>query len=140
MRNKSEQIVRAFCDAWGDGKTEKPDVDAIIDMFAEDGEWHLWVPGGPLIKGRPALRAEILRQCEFSTFLHCGIKEVVANESVVFTERVDHFTMHNIRVEHALTAIYRVDANGKISSWKEYFDVADVAKQLSVAPEEVMLG
>jgi limonene-1,2-epoxide hydrolase len=140
MPQKAEQIVREFCDAWGDGKTRTPNVDKIIDMFAEDGEWRLWVPKGPLIKGRAALRAEIERQCGFSTYLQCGVVKMVSSGSVVVTERVDHFTMHDVRVEHALIAIYELDADGKIASWREYFDTADIAAQLGMNPDEVIGG
>ena len=140
MPKTAEQIVREFCDAWGDGKTRTPKIDLIIEMFAEDGEWRLWLPGGPVIKGRAALRAEIERQCEFSTYLQCGITKIVASGSTVVTERVDHFTMHDIRVEHALMAIYDLDAEGKITSWREYFDTADIAAQLGMSPDKVMDG
>jgi limonene-1,2-epoxide hydrolase len=59
MSTRAEQIVLEFCNAWGDGATARPDVDKIIDMLAEDGEWQLWVPAGPVFKGRAALRAEM---------------------------------------------------------------------------------
>jgi limonene-1,2-epoxide hydrolase len=140
MAEKEERIVREFCNAWGDGATAKPDVDKIISIFAEEGEWQLWVPAGPIIKGRGALRAEIERQLGFSSFMHCGIRKMISSGQNVVTERVDHFTMHGIRVEHALMAIYELDAAGKITAWREYFDTADIGKQLGMNPEAVISG
>jgi limonene-1,2-epoxide hydrolase len=140
MSTKEERIVLEFCDAWGDGATARPDVDKIIGMFAEDGEWQLWVPAGPTIKGRAALCAEINRQLGFSSFMHCGIKKMLSSGQNVVTERVDHFTMHGIRVEHALMAIYEIDGSGKITAWREYFDTADIGKQLGMNPEAVIGG
>jgi limonene-1,2-epoxide hydrolase len=140
MSTKEEQVIREFCDAWGDGATARPDVEKIIEMFAEDGEWQLWVPAGPTFKGRAALRAEIDRQCGFSSFMHCGIVQILSSGRNVVTERVDHFTMHGVRVEHALMAIYEIDGQGKIAAWREYFDTADIAKQLGMAPEAVIAG
>jgi limonene-1,2-epoxide hydrolase len=140
MSNKEEQIVLEFCAAWGDGVAAPPDIDKIISMFAEDGEWQLWVPGGPTIKGRAALRSEITRQCGFSSLMHCGITKMISSGSTVVTERVDHFNMHGVRVEHALMAIYELDAGGKITSWREYFDTADIGKQLGMQPEAVIGG
>jgi limonene-1,2-epoxide hydrolase len=137
---KEELIVREFCDAWGDGTTARPDVNRIIGMFAEEGVWQLWVPGGPTVKGRAALRAEIDRQCGFSTFMHCGITKIISSGPIVATERVDHFTMHGIRVEHALMAIYEIDADGKVAAWREYFDTADIGRQLGMSPEAVIGG
>ena len=140
MPQKEQQIVLEFCNAWGDGATARPDVNKIISMFAEDGVWQLWVPGGPTIKGREALRSEIDRQCGFSTFMHCGITKMISSGSIVATERLDHFTMRGIRVEHALMAIYEIDAGGKIAAWREYFDTADIGKQLGMRPEAVITG
>ena len=140
MSEKEERIVVEFCQAWGDGDTARPDIDKIIGMFAEHGEWQLWIPAGPTFKGRAALRAEIDRQCGFSTFMHCGITRIVSSGRYVVTERVDHFTMHGIRVEHALMAIYEIDADGKIAAWREYFDTADIGKQLGMLPEAVIAG
>jgi limonene-1,2-epoxide hydrolase len=140
MSTNAEQIVLEFCNAWGDGATPRPDVDKIIDMLAEDGEWQLWVPAGPVFKGRAALRAEIDRQCGFSSFMHCGVTRILSGGRSVVTERIDHFTMHGIRVEHALMAIYEIDTTGKIALWREYFDTADIAKQLGMRPEAVIAG
>jgi limonene-1,2-epoxide hydrolase len=137
---KEELIVREFCDAWGDGATARPDVNKIISMFAEDGVWQLWVPAGPTFKGRAALRSEIDRQCGFSTHMHCGITKIISSGQIVVTERVDHFTMHGIRVEHALMAIYEIDADGKVAAWREYFDTADIGRQLGMRPEAVIGG
>src|SRR3546814_18040028 len=63
--------------AWGEGKVEKPDPDTIAGHFATEGEWHLWVPG-QVVQGREAIRAEIERQREFSTFMECGIVKLVS--------------------------------------------------------------
>jgi len=135
----SERIVREFCAAWGDGKLEKPDPDTIADFFAVEGEWHMWVPG-QVVRGREAIRAEVHRQREFSTFMQCGIVKLIADGTTVMTERLDHFTMRGVRVSHALVAVYDLDAQGKILSWREYFDTADLGKQLGMQPEAVIAG
>lgn len=135
----AEKIVRDFCAAWGEGKVEKPDPDIIAGYFATEGEWHLWVPG-QVVQGREAIRAEIERQREFSTFMECGIVKLVSAGLTVMTERLDYFTMHGVRVSHALVAVYDLDAEGKILSWREYFDTADLGKQLGMQPEAVIAG
>lgn len=140
MATKQEEIVREFCAAWGDGKTAVPDIDKIVDMFAPDGEWQLWVPGGDTIKGRDAIRKEIERQIQFSSYMQCGINKIISAGSVVMTERVDHFTMRDIRVEHALVAVFELDEAGKIKSWVEYFDTADLGQQLGMKPEDIIAG
>jgi limonene-1,2-epoxide hydrolase len=140
MPDRHERIVRAFCAAWGDGKTRRPDIDKIVSLFAPDGEWQLWVPTGKVIRGQEALRKEVERQCGFSTYMRRGVTKIVAASSTVVTECVDHFTMRGIRVENALMAIYELDGNGKIRSWRQYFDTADLARQLGMQPGDVIDG
>lgn len=135
-----EEIVTEFCAAWGDGQKTGPDIDKIVEMFAEDGEWVLTVPNGPTIKGRSAIRAEIERQAQFVSHMQCGILKMISSDATVVTERLDHFTMHGKRIAHALTAIYELDDSGKILSWREYFDTADMAQQLGMKPDEVVAG
>src|ERR1700760_1959281 len=125
MSEQVEDIVKRFCDAWGTDEAPTPDVDLIVDMFAEQGEWVLWVPGGPTITGRAAIRAEIERQLTFSSDMRCGITRITSAGSTVMTERLDHFTMRDVRVAHALVAVFDLDDAGKILSWREYFDTAD---------------
>lgn len=138
--NNLAEIVKEFCAAFGDGRQAAPDVDKLLGMFAEDGEWVLIVPGGPTIKGRDAIRAEFDRQKEFASYMHCEILRLVASGSTVVTERLDNFTMHDRRINHALTAVFDFDDEGKIVSWREYFDMADMAQQLGIKPDDVIAG
>src|SRR3546814_593065 len=103
-------------------------------------DWSSDVCSSDLVQGREAIRAEIERQREFSTFMECGIVKLVSAGLTVMTERLDYFTMHGVRVSHALVAVYDLDAEGKILSWREYFDTADLGKQLGMQPEAVIAG
>jgi len=140
MVKNAEAIVTQFCDAWGTDAAPVPNVDLIVEMFAEQGEWVLWVPGGPTITGRAAIRAEIDRQLTFSSNMRCGTTRMTSSGSTVMTERLDHFTMRGIRVAHALVAVFDLDDTGKILSWREYFDTADIGRQLGMAAEAVIDG
>jgi limonene-1,2-epoxide hydrolase len=138
IAGQAESIVREFCAAWGDGEVASAPVDKIVAMFAEQGEWQVCVPSGKVIKGREAIRAEIVHQSAFSTYMQCGIQKIVSTGSLVVTERVDHFTMGGKRVEHALVAMYDLDEHGKIVSWREYFDISDLARQLGLKAEDLL--
>src|SRR3546814_14346129 len=85
-----EQFIADFCDAWGDGTLEKkPNIEKILSMMAEDAEWQLWVPGGPVVKGKQALREEIERQIRIATNTKCNIVNVLSNDRMVMPERSD---------------------------------------------------
>ena len=133
MGTTEEAVVTEFMDAWGDGHRRDPDIEKIMTMLSDDIVWQLWVPGGPTLRGRDAIRADIERQLGFATFMRCGPVHVASTGGVVFTERTDEFRSRDLVVEHHLVAVFEVDDDGKISGWREYFDPEDVNRQLREA-------
>lgn len=132
-----EQIVRTFMDAWGDGTQAEPDIETIMSMFAEDAQWQLWVPGGPTLRGKAAIRKDIVRQTTWARFMRCGTLHLASVGPVVITERLDSFVSNGVTIQHALVAVFEVDADGHISQWREYFDTKDVERQLAAAAVDV---
>ena len=133
MGTREELIVREFCDAWGQGRRD-PDVEKIVSMFAPDGYWQLYMPSGPKIQGRAALRAEVLRQMSYVDKPECNIVHVFSSDDTVVTERRDYFTKNGVRALHYLTAIFELDGAGLITAWREYFDTYDLAQQTKSDP------
>jgi limonene-1,2-epoxide hydrolase len=131
-----EAFIRDFLDAWGDGESD-PDSSRILEAFAEDAEWQLWVPGGPTLKGREAIGKDIERQLRFCNRMKCGLVSISSTDTQVMTERHDTFVAGGVTVDHHLMAVYDLDADGKIVGWREYFDVNDVDRQLKLAKAEV---
>ena len=134
MAAEAVEVVTRFMAAWGDGTQEEPDIETIISMFTEDAVWQLWIPGGPVLQGREAIRADIARQLRFATFMRCGPTNIASNDAgVVITERLDNFVTKGKTVEHHLVAVFEVTPEGLISAWREYFDPEDVNRQLREA-------
>lgn len=133
MGQKQERIVREFLDAWGD-ETRRPDVEKIVSMFAPDGHWELYVPGGPVIRGRDALRAEIGRQLGYVEWSRCGLRRLWSDDRSVVTERADRFGRGGKTVNHALMAVFELDGDGLITAWREYFDTWDLSRQTGADP------
>jgi limonene-1,2-epoxide hydrolase len=128
-----EEKVRAFCAAWGDGSDEsRPDVEAILAMMAEDAEWQLWVPGGPVVRGKEALREEIVRQMAFATNNKCNEVNIVSNDRMVMQERSDTAIIMGRPCPHQMVAIYEFDDEGLISRWREYLDMADLTNKMGI--------
>jgi limonene-1,2-epoxide hydrolase len=133
MNQRNEDFVREFCSAWGDGTLEtKPDVEKILSMMSEDAEWQLWVPGGPVVQGRGALREEINRQTRFATNNKCNIVNVLSNDTMVMQERSDTAIILGKPCPHQMVAIYELDENGLIKRWREYLDMADLTRKMGV--------
>jgi limonene-1,2-epoxide hydrolase len=130
MGRKQEDFVAEFCAAWGDGSSErKPDVEKILSMMSEDAQWQLWVPGGPTIRGRDALRQEIHRQMRFATNNKCNIVNVVSSDNMVMQERSDYAIIRGRPCPHQMVAIYELDEAGLIRRWREYLDMADLMRK-----------
>lgn len=136
MGQKQEDIIRDFLAAWGD-EQHRPDVERIVSMFAPDGQWVLYVPNGPVIRGRAALRAEINRQLGYVSWTECGLVHIMSDDRRVITERADRFCKNGRVVQHALMAVYELDADGLITEWREYFDTFDLARQSGSTPGQL---
>lgn len=132
MGAAQEAIVREFLDAWGDGTAEtRPDVDKILSMLTEDAEWQLWVPGGPVIRGRAALREEIGRQMGFAGSNKCNIVHMLSDDRMVMTERADDATIDGRPCPHQMVAVYELDERGLIAKWREYLDMMDLQAKMA---------
>jgi limonene-1,2-epoxide hydrolase len=128
-----EKFIQEFCEAWGDGSLEKkPEVERILSMMSEDAEWQLWVPGGPIVRGRAALREEIHRQMRIATNNKCNIVNVLSNDKMVMQERSDSAVILGRPCPHQMVAIYELDDAGLIKRWREYLDMADLTRKMGV--------
>jgi limonene-1,2-epoxide hydrolase len=133
MGKVQEDIIRTFCAAWGDGSdASRPDVNTIMSMMTEDAEWQLWIPGGPVIKGKAALRAEIERQMEFATNNKCNEVNILSSDNMVMQERSDTAIIFGRPCPHQMVAIYELDDTGLIERWREYLDMADLTAKMGV--------
>jgi limonene-1,2-epoxide hydrolase len=113
-----------------DGTFEtKPNVEKILSMMSDDAEWQLWVPGGPTIRGREALRREIHRQMRFAPNNKCNIVNVLSSDTMVWQERSDTAIIRGRPCPHQMVAIYELDEAGLIKRWREYLDMADLMRK-----------
>ena len=104
-------------------------------MMAPDAQWRLWVPGGPLVQGRDALRAEINRQIAYSGHNKCNTVHAVSNNRVVVQERSDWALLLGRPCPHQMIAIYELDDDGLIIRWREYINMADLDRKRGVKAE-----
>ncbi|NHN38265.1 nuclear transport factor 2 family protein [Pseudomaricurvus alcaniphilus] len=137
MAQEQEDFIREFCDLWGDGTAEtRPQVERILGMMADDAEWQLWVPGGPVFKGKAALREEIERQMSFASHNKLNIINIVSSDRIVMTERSDYAVVRGVPMPHSMVAVYELNEDGLISAWREYLDTADLAQKSGTSPQQ----
>ena len=117
------QTVRDFCAAW-----EARDQQRILDAFAEDGVYHN-MPMPPA-KGKDAIKGLLAMILTPASDVKFEIKHIAANGDAVLTERVDTFRIGERDVTLPVMGVFEV-RDGKISAWRDYFDLATWTKQTS---------
>jgi limonene-1,2-epoxide hydrolase len=118
-------VVHRFCAAWADG-----DLDAIVAFFTDDAVYHN-IPMAP-VSGRDAIRATIAGFTGSVEKVEFRVLNIAAAGSVVLTERVDVFTFPGNSLELPVMGTFEVTA-GKISAWRDYFDLNQFMSQLPSA-------
>jgi limonene-1,2-epoxide hydrolase len=119
----AEQVVRDFCAAFG-----KHDAEALRPFFTDDVIYHN-IPMDPAvgIDDTIAFINGFFAMCESMAIetLHQSVRD-----NVVLTERVDTFTIGGNEAPLPVMGAFEI-RDGKISAWRDYFDMAQVTKMLS---------
>lgn len=115
--SRNSEIVSAFTKAWAEG-----DVEKIMSFFTDDAV-YLNVPIPPEHRGKAAIRRAIegffgmARAIEFRVHY-----QGESADGVVFNERTDCLDTGAKRVELPVAGIFEL-RDGKISAWRDYFDM-----------------
>lgn len=115
------------------------DIGKVRAALADDARYQPVVPLSEPVSGADAICAELERQYKIYADCECNLLNIASNGKTVFTERVDkcrQLADDSVTVVH-VTGVFDVDANDKITWWREYWDVLDIADQIGV-PAEVM--
>jgi limonene-1,2-epoxide hydrolase len=113
---EAERIVNRFLAAW-----ERADVDELLDYFSDDARWQPG-PMKPAV-GKPALRESMVEWLAGARGLKAEVHHTVSNGSLVMHERTDRFTLGSREFATPVAAAFTVD-NGRITAWREYFDMS----------------
>jgi limonene-1,2-epoxide hydrolase len=119
----AERVVRDFCATF-----EKHDAEALRPFFTDDVVYHN-MPMDPAVGADDAVAfiAGFFAMCESMVIetLHLAVRG-----NVVLTERVDTFTVGQIVAPLPVMGTFEI-RDGKISAWRDYFDLTQITKALS---------
>jgi limonene-1,2-epoxide hydrolase len=118
------QIVTDFCNA-----VPRRNVEELVGFFSADAVYHN-IPIAP-VRGRDAIAATLRGFLDPSTEAGFEVLAIAAVGGKVLTERVDRFTIDGKQIALPVMGAFEVDAQGKISAWRDYFDLAQFTKQMS---------
>lgn len=119
-----QQVVEAFVESWN-----RMDFDAVMAALSPDIYYHN-IPMDPVEGWDNVARylrgAWIFSECDWR------MVNISAAGDTVLTERVDAFVINGHKVALPLMGTFVV-TDGKISHWRDYFDLADYQRQLKAA-------
>ena len=116
LAQRNERIIHEFCDAW-----RRMDTAAIVDAFAPNIVYHN-IPLAPL-EGVEACRTFITEFFKVAEGIEFHIHSLRALDDLVVTERTDVFTLGGKEIALPIAGFFDIDENGKISGWRDYFDL-----------------
>lgn len=117
------EVVRSFCQA-----VARRDVEELVGFFTEDAIYHN-IPLAPLT-GRDAIAATLGQFITPAARAEFEILGLAANGATVFTERVDRFEIAGKTIAIPVMGAFEVTADGRISAWRDYFDMQQFTNQL----------
>ncbi|HAU21985.1 MAG TPA: limonene-1,2-epoxide hydrolase [Erythrobacter sp.] len=120
-----QETIEQFVGHWNSG-----DFEAMYAMCSEDVVWHN-IPMEP-IRGVSAMREAVsgflgpVESCDWE------IHSIAANGTTVLTERTDAFVLKSgQRAELPVMGTFELNDDGKITQWRDYFDMAQFQSEFS---------
>jgi limonene-1,2-epoxide hydrolase len=123
MSAENEKLVTDFCVSWS-----RKNVEEILSYLTDDCFYHN-IPMEPCV-GKAAIRGFVepfLKDAQSAVF---EIKHTTSAGNVVMNERVDRFVMGPKKIELPVAGVFEI-RGGKISAWRDYFDLTSFTKQMS---------
>jgi len=118
------ETVRAFIDAWNANN-----IDAIVSFLDDDIFYHN-IPVEP-VRGRKAVE-QFIRSLGPMDRIDWQLLSIAENGPKVLTERIDAFVINGRTVSLPVMGTFEI-RGGKITAWRDYFDLATYVNQLQPA-------
>jgi len=115
---------------------ETGDLDLMMDQLSDDAVFEN-VPMDPIV-GKDAIRAANGYHMELCDPTPWKLLNIAVNEATktVLTERLDVFVLKDGRRVYAPSmGAWVVNDEGKITRWRDYFDLASWNRQMGVDPD-----
>lgn len=122
----SIEVVRRFCEQW-------PGLSpaAIADFFAPDGAYLNESISRPLIGGSQIAGAIEIYRARFDQ-IESSLARIAETDEAVLCERTDRFWLPSGRLVEVQAMASIELSDGKIVLWRDYFDVAQLKRQVDL--------
>jgi limonene-1,2-epoxide hydrolase len=129
MSIECEEAVRAFLLALEAEHFDSAQADRVVCLMAPDARYHLYAWAEPFV-GYEAIKEELLKQAPTYTNASFEFINVASVGSTVFVQRLDCMTINDKPAKFHIVGVFEVDDNGKIASWADYFDSAEITSKV----------
>ena len=113
------------------------DVEKALSLMGDDVVYQN-VPF-PADRGKPAVARTLKVFSRFITGFEVKMRNIAARDGVVLTERVDILAGPLVHLELWVCGTFEVKG-GRITLWRDYFDLASATTQLLTSPLRSLLG
>jgi limonene-1,2-epoxide hydrolase len=131
MSIEHEEAVRAFLLALEAENFDSAQADQVVAHMAPDAHYYLYAWAEPFV-GHDAIKAELLKQAPTYKDASFEFLNFASTGQTVFVERLDRMTINDKYAEFHIVGVFEVDANGRIASWRDYFDSAEITTKVGV--------
>ncbi|WP_197501470.1 limonene-1,2-epoxide hydrolase family protein [Mycobacterium sp. 852002-51057_SCH5723018] len=126
MTDSAESVIRKFFACF-----PASDVDEVIGFF-DDEAVYIDGPRG-VHRGINAIRSELRSQLEMVPNTTVDIKNLATSGGTVLTERVDNCEIAGKSVGMEVVGVFDVDSEGRITRWRDYYDLSTLVEQFTAA-------
>jgi limonene-1,2-epoxide hydrolase len=126
------QVVESFLQA-----LEAKDVERALALMADDVVYQN-VPF-PADRGKSAVARTLRSFQKVFTDFHVEIRNIAARGDTVLTERVDVLSGPLLYLDIWVCGTFEVK-DGRITLWRDYFDLAECAGKVLASPVRKLLG
>ncbi len=119
-----QEVVHAFIAA-----IEAKDLDVALPLLAEHVSYEN-MPMDPIL-GRDATAAVLRSYLDAASSVEWRTLREIAVGNVVINERLDRFQIGDGWLELPVAGVWEVGDDGRISLWRDYFDMGSYVTQLA---------
>ncbi|MBM3638219.1 MAG: limonene-1,2-epoxide hydrolase [Actinobacteria bacterium] len=120
----AESVVNQFFTA-----VERINIDEAVTYLADDVSYEN-MPVQP-VRGKDEVRNLMSAFLAASTEVEWRVLRQHYVDNVVFNERLDRFKMNGGWLELPVAGVFEINEAGKISLWRDYFDMGTYMDQLT---------
>ena len=119
------EIIRQFISEWD---APSPNGETLGSYFTENALYHN-IPMDP-VEGKVAITATLGGMAGMMTSKGWDLLNIVGEGNIVMTERIDKFEAGENKVALPVMGVFEL-TDGKIASWRDYFDLGTFQKQMA---------